>query len=77
MKPIFIDSYKKEKFHIKRHSKMYWLAVIIEVTAIIMWSVGLFEIHFLHKCNPASTLVQIGGIFFTLGSFIYAKCIKH
>jgi len=77
MKPIFIKSYKKEKFHIKRYSKLYFLAVFVESTAIILWSIGLYEINILHECNPASILVQIGGICFTIGSYIYCKFIKH
>jgi len=77
MKNIFISSYKKEKFHIKKFSLGYWIAVLTESTAILLWSIGLFEIYCCGKLNPAGFLIHLGGILFTCGSFIYAKCVSH
>jgi len=76
MKNIFIKSYKKEKFHIKKFSLGYYMAVLIESTAIILWIVGLSEIYIFNKCNPALLLIQCGGLLFTIGSFIFCKCVK-
>jgi hypothetical protein len=74
MQKIFL---KKHKHKVSRCSWKYWLAVVIELTAIILWSIGLLEIKLLNKCNPATMLVNIGGLFFTIGSFLYCKWVQH
>lgn len=75
---IFIKNYNpKKKLYVKRYSCKYWLAVGIESIALIMWSFGLYEMVILKGTNPADILLNIGGILFTFGSFLYAKCIKH
>jgi hypothetical protein len=76
MKKIFIK-YKKEKFHIKQFSWKYWVAVLTECIAIVLWTIGILEVQIYHKSNPATLLIHLGGVLFTTGSFIYAKCIKH
>lgn len=74
MSRIFLRQYKSK---INKNSFKYWLAVIIESVAIILWCIGLYEL-IVYKCiNPAGILIHSGGILFTIGSFIYAKLIGH
>lgn len=72
---IFIKS--KEKFHVKRYSWKYWFACSIEIIAIVLMAVGILEVEILHKSNPASFSIQFGGLLFVIGSFLYAKWVKH
>jgi len=74
MKKLFLKEYKH---NVTRYSWKYWTACTIEAVAIILWSIGLLEINILKKCNPATTLVNIGGLFFTIGSFLYCKWVQH
>lgn len=74
MEKMFIKS--KEKHYIKRYSGKYFAACLIEITGIILWSLGLYEIYFKNKSNPAMALVNIGGLLFVIGSFIFAKVVK-
>jgi len=76
MKKMYI---KKEKFshHIPVGSWKYWMAVCSEICGIILWSIALQEIYFKNKTNPAVFLLNLGGLFFVIGSFIYVKCIRH
>lgn len=76
MKDIFIKSYKKEKFHVKKFSWKYWIAIFTESIAIILWVIGLYEIFLLKKSNPATLLIQCGGLLFTIGSFIFCKFVN-
>lgn len=73
MKKIFLKEYK---YKVSRNSWRYWLAVVIELSAIFIWGIGLSEIYLLHKYNPATMLINIGGLFFTVGSLIFAKFVK-
>lgn len=54
----------------------YWIAVGIEFTAILLWTIALFEINFIGKINPSEFLMHTAGIIFTCGSFYYAKFCK-
>jgi hypothetical protein len=74
---MYISNYKEEKYHVKRYSYKYWIAVIIEISAILVWSIGLFEMFVMNGCNPANYFLHIGGLLFTIGSFLYAKGIQH
>jgi len=75
MKKIFIKSYKKE-YQVKKYSWKYFLACSIEIIGIIFWIIGLQEIYLKNKTNPAILFIHLGGLFFVIGSFIFAKCIK-
>jgi len=75
MKKIFIKSYK-EKYHIKRYSIGYYLACLLEITAIILMATGILEVEILHKFNPATFCIQFGGLLFVIGSFVFVKCVK-
>ena len=74
MKKIFI---KEHRASVTRYSFKYWLAVFIEISAIILWAVGLLEIKLYNRLNPADCLIHIGGLLFVIGSFLYAKWVKH
>jgi len=74
VKKIFIKEYKT---NVERYSWKYWTAVFIETIAIALWSVGLVEMKIFNKFNPADYLIHIGGLFFVIGSFLYAKWVKH
>jgi len=76
MKKIFIKNYNK-KYYIKRYSAGYWFACSIEIIAIILMGIGIFEIEILNKFNPATFLLQFGGFLFVIGSFLYTKGIQH
>jgi len=71
---LFIKSYKT---NIPKYSWKYWLAITIEIMAIILWTIGILEMVIHHKFNPVVLYVHSGGLLFVIGSFIYAKCIKH
>jgi len=75
MKKIFLKNYKI-KNHIKRYSGKYFLAVVTEITAIIIWSIALCEIYLMGKTNPATFMLHIAGITFSVGSCIFAKFVK-
>jgi len=73
MSRIFLKQYKTKDL---KYSFKYWFAVIIEIIAIILWCIGLYELV-INKCiNPAGILIHSGGILFTTGSFIYAKLVS-
>ena len=75
MKKMFIKNYK-EKHHIKRYSGGFYLACLIELVAIILMAAGIIEIELYNKTNPASFLIQFGGLLFCFGSFVFAKLVK-
>jgi len=75
MKKIFIKNYKT-KNHIQCYSGKYFFALFTEIFAIILWSIGLFEIYKMNLTNPFILLIHIGALLFTCGSMIFAKFIK-
>ena len=76
MKKLFINSYK-EKHYVERYSYKFWFACSIEIVGILCMGSGLIEIELLNKFNPATALLQFGGLAFVVGSFMYAKVVKH
>lgn len=66
-----------KKISILKYTTKYWIAVICELVAIILWCVVLGELCILKKINPGEFLFSLAGILFTIGSFIYAKYIEH
>jgi hypothetical protein len=74
MRKLFLKEYKT---HVARYSYKYWFAVVVELLAIILWTIGLLEIYILKKTNPADLLLQVGGLIFVIGSFLYAKWVQH
>lgn len=73
MKKIFLKEYKT---NVARYSWKYWFAVVVELLAIVLWTIGLLEIKMFGKFNPANYLIHIGGLLFVIGSMIFAKFVK-